>query len=744
MGSTGSREHQPSEVDESAASTTIGTDEADQPKPPSLQEEGDCCGGSRNAAAALRTCGCWLCYRPFAAVGETRDPSVRMECGHNLCWECMVSLCTQEFLAPSGRRKHVGAPTGEEDEDIVEIECGVCRQGTAINVRDLMDDVVNTYTDEACTDKGSSDNSGPCSTGAKLGPRKEMCIFHSGQPLDKYCITDQCMVCSQCVEETHGNHDLTGIDTQAKNEKDNVGTLIRSVYNQKEMLEWIATGIEETLDSLTTKQRMVEEEIKQAFDRHMRELISELQRKKDALLSNTIKSFKQRKGALKLQLKCTRYAVEHFADTECALLRMKNQLEGGSIPPVSPNTEVSEDIEDVASFIALTNNRFLLNWNAPLDVSLMQGNFQISINRHPLKASLDSIYMTREGEDAFAMTTMRYLASGHFEKALQNCISMFPPSPFGPLDEIRTNQNPVPKEITMKSFNPNKFEALGIVLMILLFEMKPRLMHQLGPFDRDPLYTLRGKLRHASPESLYNIIHTVLSMSPRFTPSAATATSAGPPKYVDVHGDDVRVITLKALVHVIRGFINWKPIGDAEKDIVTAHSDWNRAVLMCEPRQHTGAAPSYVPRALAEYYLGRSSAITEDSTHYYTAAQLGHIGAASRAARLQIEQGLPPSGYIGHLMTASEGGNSWACCHLATLHETGCQGAGLRMDMAEAMRLYRIAADQGRGEAQHRLGALLIEDDSNETKQEGVRLLRLAKAQGSKEKDAKTKRECCE
>ncbi|KAH3723356.1 hypothetical protein Pelo_17939 [Pelomyxa schiedti] len=648
--------------------------------------------------AAERSCGCWLCYRPFP-LSYTPAPPAQLE-----------------YLAPSsGYPRHVEASTGEEDE-VAHIECGVCRQRTTINMRNLMDDL----DDDAPRT--------PRSTWDKTRAPERTCIFHIGQPLEGYCETDQCMVCSQCMLGSHRTHRFTELAAQAHDSNQQAPTLIQSIHQQKDVLGWLAVGIEESIASLTTKQRTTEKEIEETFDRLMREL----QRKKEALLSNTIKMFKKQKDTLKLQLKCVRYAAPHLAVSESKLVQLTNQQENRATQQQrSPSAPYiyhhgKYEAEEVTSLVALTKSRFLQNWKSPLDVCLVQNAFQVGIQEHAIISALESIDNLYLSKEDFALTALRNLALGNFEKAFQNCVAMFPPSPFGPLDGIRTNTAHAPKEIAARCLNPNKFEALGIILMLLLLDMRPVFLDRLGPFDRYPYLSLLTRLailKDTSLGILQQVCSWVLSTSPRFTAyphhHRERRSSAVVSRYMDHNGDDVRITSLIALVHVIQGYLVTVP-----QDSNAACGYWERAASTC------GKQIAYkVPRALAEHYLG-SDATTDHLLHLKTAAQLGNVCAAADLVQ-QWPLGRDDARW---LVMASDGGHAWAQTHLAKLYEQGLEDAGVKRnrDTQEAMRLYSIAANKGFPSAQYRLAVLLLQQDgdSSEPNPEAVRLLRLAGGPG--------------
>ncbi|KAH3763075.1 hypothetical protein Pelo_5086 [Pelomyxa schiedti] len=618
--------------------------------------------------AAERSCGCWLCYRPFP-LSYTPAPPAQMECGHNLCGECMVSLCTQEYLAPSsGDRKHVEASTGEEDE-VAHIKCGVCRQRTTINMRNLMDDL----------DDNASRT--PRSTWDKTRVPERTCIFHIGQPLEGYCETDQCMVCSQCMLGTHRTHRFTELATQAHDSNQQAPTLIQSIHQQKDVLEWLAVGIEETIASLTT--RTTEKEIEETFDRLMREV----QRKKEALLSNTIKMFKKQKDTLKLQLKCVRYAAPHLAVSESKLVQLTNQQENGAAQQQgSPSASYiyHHGKDEVISLVALTKNRMCV-WSRALSKLV----FKNTPSYLHLRALITSIFQVknrptaiqqtdlRPTEEDFALTALRNLALGNFEKAFQNCVAMFPPSPFGPLDGIRTNTAQAPKEIATRCFNPNKFEALGIILMLLLFDMRPLFMDRLGPFDSYPeviviLLTSWATLKYTSLEILQKVRSWVLSTSPRFSAHhhRERRSSTVGIRYMDHNGNDVRIISLIALVYFIQGYV------DSYMSEVPHHSKvacryWEWAASMCGKQ----IVAQKVPRALAKHYLGRVPRAL--AVHYLGRYELT-LPIWSDVAESDPVRQWPGRDDARWLVLASDGGYAWAQTYLALLYEQGPEDARVR------------------------------------------------------------------
>ncbi|KAH3732075.1 hypothetical protein Pelo_17090 [Pelomyxa schiedti] len=582
-------------------------------------------------------------------------------------------------------------------------------------------------------------------------------------------------MCLECALEHHRAHDLVTIARQAQTVMEQVPHIVEFINKKRALLEEAAQQTECALSTLTEIQRRVEGHINGTINR----LMKELQKKKDALLANTSKFFETRRGSLKLQLKCTQSAIsqlndsEHYLKTSAAACQATrgNLLSSLVITTCAPILTNHGNWE--TSVLGRPQNTLAL-------LSACEGTFQIK--QEDATAALTCIktlsISTVVGDVELALHTMRLIVEGELEQAFFNCLQMFPCVLHGPLCEVcctpkDDEENHMCPGHTIKTHN--LYETFAMVLLYFMLRFKPSLSNSLGPFTKHPAVYLRDVLLpNSSPEShvfLKVVIDAAMSLvPPQPLPSPPAAPKAPPsriwslfqasPEQQPASSPPVTpsISTspsepqndwkcgVAALAHVISGYIFHWGVGGVSEDSKMARKENNDAT-------QTASRLTTVPKALAEYFISSllhsgaclPTSKTELVEHWEASAQLGHV-AAQQAVGWCYLTGGTRSGRckknvveaVKWLAMASEAGDAWGQYNMATLYETGCKEAGVRNDVAEAVRLYRLSAAQGLSEAQYELGVILLDGTDTgggglqQQREEGVRWLSLAAHQGHK------------
>ncbi|KAH3762750.1 hypothetical protein Pelo_5418 [Pelomyxa schiedti] len=667
----------------------------------------------------------------------------------------MVSLCTSAYLSSSSPQQ-LGTTNGGGGD--VDIECRVCHHVTSLSVWDVFADAP-----VGARHRG----------GALFQPGK--CVLHPDRPLERFCVTDNLLVCLECALDHHRTHELVTIARQAQTTAEQVPRIVEFIKKKRTLMEESAQQTEDAIRLLTKtkkRQRRVEGHIRGTINR----LMKELQKKKDALLANTSKFFETRRRSLKLHLKCTQSAVSQLSQSETQFSTSTGSCEAqtGGIP--------------LSSLVIITCNPVLSNssnWKTsvlleqPL-LSVCEGRFKIKQEDAPAALScVKNMSLSNVvGEEEFALQTMRLFVEGEFKQCFDNCLEMFLCPSHGPLCEIHYNnkhdqENHVCPRGARETHNLS--EAVALLLLYFMLYLKPFLFNSLGPFTKHPaVYIREVLLPRSSPESqvflkvVTDTAHRLVRLEPppaprsRFWSLFQPSPEQQPPE-INPHTE--WKCGVAALAQVMRGFMFIWGVGDVSGCTTNYVNEWNAVIssFWAWPRPIHSSSCLKIPMALADTFqelYGPHVTSTATSQFFAVAAHFGNVVAQGMLGNFQPSVArnrvwTPMDNLreaVQWLTKASEGGDAGAQYHLAQLYETGWEGAGVRKDVAEAMRLYRLSADQGWGEAQYRLGVLLVNGcgrgtttngsggglGQNELYQqqqkwgEGVDLLLLAADQGNK------------
>ncbi|KAH3731857.1 hypothetical protein Pelo_17311 [Pelomyxa schiedti] len=370
-----------------------------------------------------------------------------------------------------------------------------------------------------------------------------------------------------------------------------------------------------------------------------------------------------------------------------------------------------------------------------------EGRFYIKQDVTPALKCIKNMSISMIGERQFALQTMRLFVEGEFKQTFDNCLHMFPCSLHGPLCEILSNGEPHVCPIR-KTKTCNQSEAVGLVLLFFIAAFRPSLFHSLGPFTILPSEQICGLATMCSPESLvfYELtVESALSLVPQHPPTTAIGKAlsnkiwslfrASPTPSDWKYG-------VGALAHVMRGYMYATRVGGVIADTRKALVEYDAALSSCLGKTITCIK---VPRALAENGI---SLVAWNIGNLEVSANLGNLRAQLMLG-LQRESPENARERVKWIARASEGGDADAQYRMAMVYETGCpEEAGLSKNVAEAMRLYRLAAEQGQYDAQYKVGVFLVDGGGTtssgvrvETQQyrEGVRWLQLAAHQGNVE-----------
>ncbi|KAH3732076.1 hypothetical protein Pelo_17091 [Pelomyxa schiedti] len=657
----------------------------------------------------------------------------------------MVSLCTSAYLSlSSSAPSQVKVGTTKGDEGDVNIECRVCHRVTTLSVREVFASAPVDARHHHHDGKGAS--------------HQVTCVLHPDRPLEIFCVTDKILVCLECALEHHCTHELVTITRQAQATTEQCPLIVEFINKERARMEKLAQQTECDILSLTERKRRAEGYINGTINR----LVKRLLKKRDTLLANTSKVFESINRALDLKLKCAQSAV-------CQLNESQNQLKvtaacksqtGGIIIPSSLViiTECSP---------VLTNYS---NWKTSVE--------QLRDNTLPLlSAQCEGRLHIKQDIPPGLRCIINMSISSEFQQAFGNCLAMFPCPSHGPLCEICATTSKVCSRVKKTH---NLSETVSLVLLCLMLSFKPSLSESLGPFTKHPGTYIRSVLLpKCSPESqvfTVSVIDAALSLvlqppppeQPQQSRPVTSSTSRSEPQQSDWK------CGVAALAHVMRGYMYRWGVGGVRMDTTKALQEYNEVISSCLGESTTSSPCLNVPNAVAENLLGwvlyGSSPLLDPNNktrvieHFEVSAHLGHVTAQGNLGWLHLTGYSSPGGFknvseaVKWLGRASEGGDAWGQYHLAQLYETGCVDAGgVRKDVTEAMRLYRLSADQGWDEAQYRLGAFLVDgtattdsrgggglvqtqrQQKQQWKEEGVRLLLLAADQGNNKAKDKLK-----
>ncbi|KAH3732290.1 sel1 repeat family protein [Pelomyxa schiedti] len=727
---------------------------------------------------ATRVVCCWVCNRPIniSSVDDSNGFHTRMDCGHNVCGICMVSLCTSAYLSLSSQSPPLSPPpspkptlassigpaattnknpiissdkevdgTKEEEEHggEVDIECRVCHRVTTLSVWDVM------------SDHGHPDDLHLHSTDDALASLPWKCGLHTDRPLERFCVTCKLLVCSECALDDHSTHELVTITRQAQTAKEQVPGILDFINEEGAFMEESTQKIECAIRTLTKRQRRVEGHIKGTFHR----LKMELKKRKNTLLANTSKFFEARKRALKLQMKCVQSVVSHLKESQTQLKTAAD----------NPHNSLMQ-----TSLVAITCSPVLISHSSG---STYVGACHVNVEgRFHIKQEdftgacrcIKNLPISVVGDDVqFALQTMRLFVEGKFKQAFELCLEMLPCSSLcairAPNNNADRHEYHVHSSCTINTCNQP--EAVALMLMYLVTSFKPSLFHRLGPFTRPPGRYIRCiLLPQCAPESqgfLRTLIEAafllvvpstptirqkarrkLLSMFQSPTPATFEPVTTSSPVITDWR------CGVAALAHVMCGFMHFCGAG-VRVDLTKAEREYNYTISSCLGNMEPTSSCLSVPRALAEYFIGSllydspgGTSKTEAIEHWNVSAHLGNVWAQADLGCCNLEgDGCKKNtrDAVKWLSMASEGGDSQGQYRTATLYETGCDEAGVKKDLTEAMRLYRLAAQQGNCAAQYQLGVLLVDgrstnlvDSQQQLHEEGISWLLLSSDQGNK------------
>ncbi|KAH3761519.1 hypothetical protein Pelo_6669 [Pelomyxa schiedti] len=408
-----------------------------------------------------------------------------------------------------------------------------------------------------------------------------------------------------------------------------------------------------------------------------------LQKKKNMLLAYTSKFFETRKRALELQIKCTHSIVSHLNDSQ-------NNLKNAA-------AFCQENSGMQTSLVVITRSPVLMKHSKaretlvePLCNTLsLLGEGRFHINKEdvtPTLKCIGNLYISRVGEEQFALQTMRLFVEGDFRHAFENCL-----------------------EISKRKTH-NQSETVALLLLYFMLAFKPSLFISLGPFTKMADFEIERSLPKCAPESLVflqTIIELALSLVPQ--PPPTPATKAPTNKFWSLFwapsapeqpllGDHTPTTVqdwkcgVAALAHVMRGYMYHNG------DDVRRKEQYNAISLAVTA---TTSSCLSVPRALAEYFIGCLLLSSSSIEHLEVSARLGNLWAQSRlgswymngASFVGCKRNLREA--VKWLAMASKGGDAKGQYRMAKLYETGCAEAGVSKDLAEAVRLYALAAEQG-------------------------------------------------
>ncbi|KAH3758690.1 hypothetical protein Pelo_9508 [Pelomyxa schiedti] len=651
---------------------------------------------------------CWVCCRLLYSGAP-------MECGHCVCWCCMVSLCTTAYFSWGSEQKP------NREDGIVNIECRVCHHKTSLCIWDVM---AEAGVDGCPTYKPQHE------LGDSSGLQRR-CVFHHDRPVERYCVTDKLPMCLECALAHHSTHELA--EGTAKELTPLMGSMVHEMGRKECHMQNSADCIDGALTTLTNRQRTIEGEITHTFTR----ITKEIQKRKNTLLANTAKFFESRKRTLKLELKCRQSVVSQLKGSQILLRKVGSQNCCESKESEKVQAEVLGGLNQIQTFYFSLFPHITVGTHIKTDCPpilsdvMWRTNTSAKYQVAPILKCINSLsFWESESEEEFAMRTTKLLVEGEFDSCFRNCLEMFPSS-HGPIGDYRNCQTvphsgDTPLHQMYRSYNcsdcrsiTTHCDALGLILLHFIMQLHPDSLQPCRPFGRYPAEEICECLRYSrstSQEFLEKIILRALALMPPQEEKGRASKILS--LFTTTPHTDTATSGLVALAHVMRGTM--MQYNHYRRSLTVSQKEYQQAISVCITASESGTATTRslskfldVPRALAEYQLSNClKDTTAKQSHLEVAAHLGNVRAQARLgeaqAGLEMLMGDTVRSLLGvttwfrdkneregvkWIRKASEGGDAWGQYLMAKLYENGW--ADVVENGPEALRLYRLSAEQG-------------------------------------------------